>query len=54
MYNLFFSQKTENNRLKKNSWPKFYNITFLFLLKIGYVGPADQETNWVSPRNTVQ
>ena len=32
------------------SWPKFCNIIFLFLLKIGSVGPADQQINLVSPK----
>ena len=39
---LFFFQKAENNRLEKASWPKFCNIIFLFLFKIGSVGPVDQ------------
>ena len=43
-------QKAENKRLKKASWPKFCNIIFLFLLKIGSVGPADQQINLVSPK----
>ena len=38
----FFFQKAENNRLEKASWPKFCNIIFLFLIKIGSVGPVDQ------------
>ena len=45
---LFFFQKAENNRLKKASWPKFCNIIFLLLFKIGSVGPVDQQINLVS------
>ena len=44
MFYFFFFQKTENNRLKKNSLPKFY-IIFLFLLKIGSFRPVDQQIN---------
>ena len=44
----FFFQKEESNRLKKASCPKFGNI-FLFLVKIGSVGPVDQQMNLVSP-----
>ena len=45
----FFFQKEESNRLKKASCPKFGNIIFLFLVKIGSVGPVDQQMNLVSP-----
>ena len=48
-YFYFFFQIAENNRFKKASWPKSCNIIFLFLLKIGLVGPADQQINLVSP-----
>ena len=41
----FLFQKAENNRSKK-----FRNIIFLFLLKIGLVGPVDQQINLVSPK----
>ena len=41
MFYTFFLKKAENNRLKKASWLKFCNIIFLFLLKIGLVGPVD-------------
>ena len=51
MFYFIFFQKGENNRLKKTSWPTFCNITFLFLLKIGSIGPADQPVNLVSPVN---
>ena len=34
---------------KKASWQKIFNIIFLFLLKIGSVGPVDQQINLVSP-----
>ena len=45
-----FFQKAERNRLKKKKarWPKFCNI-FLFVHKIGSVGPVDQQINLVSP-----
>ena len=45
----FFLQKVENNRLKKNSWSKFCIIIFLFLLKVGSVGPVNQQINFVLP-----
>ena len=48
-YFFFFFQKAENNRLKKASWPKFCNIISLFLLKIGLVGPVDQQIKLVPP-----
>ena len=38
-YFLFF-QKAEKNRLKKSNLQQFCNIIFLFLLKIGLVGPV--------------
>ena len=44
----FFFQKAGNTRLKKASWPKFCNIIFLFLLKLGSVGPVDQQINLIS------
>ena len=34
---------------KKAGWPKFCNIIFLFLLKVGSVGLVDQEINFVLP-----
>ena len=49
MFYSFFLQKAESNRLKKTSWPKFCNITFFFLLKVGSVGPVDQQINFVLP-----
>ena len=36
----------------KASWPKFCNITFLFLLKIGSVGPVDQQITLVRPKSS--
>ena len=45
----FFFQKTENDRLKNDIWPKFCNIIFLILLKIGSVRPVDQQINLVLP-----
>ena len=45
----FFLQKAGNNRfLKKGGWSKFCNI-FLFLHKVGSVGPVDQQINVVLP-----
>ena len=41
-----FFEKAEKNRLKKASWAKFCNIIFLFLFKIGSVGPIDQQINF--------
>ena len=35
-------------KAKKAGWPKFCNIIVLFLLKIGSVGPVDQQINLVS------
>ena len=46
MFCLFFLQKEKNNRLEKASWPKFCNI-LLFFLKVGSVGPVDQQVNFV-------
>ena len=45
----FFFKKQKIIDLKKASWPKFCNIIFLFLLKIGSVGTVDQQINLVSP-----
>ena len=42
-------QKAESNRTTKASWPKFCNIIFLFLLKLGSLGPVDQQINLISP-----
>ena len=50
MFYFFFLQKAENNRLKKASWPTFCNIILLFLLKLGTVGPVDQQINYVLPQ----
>ena len=54
-YFSFFSQKAGNDRLKKSLLVKILscNITFLFLLKIGSVGPVDQQINLVWPNNNV-
>ena len=46
---LFFFKKQKIIDLKKASRPKFCNIIFLFFLKIGSVGPVDQQINLVSP-----
>ena len=48
-YFFFFFQTVGSNRLKKASWPKFCNIIFLLLFKIGSVGPIDQQINLVQP-----
>ena len=45
----FFFFKKQRIDLKKASWPKFCNITFFSLLKIGSVGPVNQQINLVSP-----
>ena len=44
-----FFQEAGNNRLKKSYLAKFCNIIFLFLLKVGSIGPVDQQINLVSP-----
>ena len=44
----FFFKKQKIMDYKNGSWSKFCNIIFLFLLKIGLVGPADQQIK-VSP-----
>ena len=44
-YFFFFFQKAE---IKKKPTGNFCNIIFLFLLKIGSVGPLDQQINLVS------
>ena len=41
---IYFLLKAENIELKKASWQKFCDI-FLFLLKIGSIGPVDQQIN---------
>ena len=48
-YFFFFFKKQRIINFKKASWLKFCNIMLLFLLKIGSVGPADQQINLVSP-----
>ena len=45
-YFLFFFKKQKIIDFKKASWPKFCNITFLFLLEIGSVGPFHQQINF--------
>ena len=50
----FIFQKAENNKFKKNaSWSKFCNI-ILFLLKIGSIGPVDQQINLIALESTWQ
>ena len=48
-YFFFFFQKAENNRLKKSYLTKICDIIFLFFIKIGSVGPVDQQINLVLP-----
>ena len=50
-YFSLFVKKQKIIDLKNASWPKFCNIIFLFLLKIGLVGPVDQQINLVSPNS---
>ena len=45
---LFLFKKQKIIDSKKTSWPKFCNTIFLFLLKIGSVGPIEQQINLVS------
>ena len=49
MFYFFLRQKVENDRLEKASSPKFCDIIILFLLKVGSVGPLDQQINFVLP-----
>ena len=42
-----FFKKRKIIDYNKASWPKIFNIIFLFLLKIGSVGPVDQQINLV-------
>ena len=44
-YVLFLSFFFISKSKKKAGWPKFCNIIVLFLLKIGSVGPVDQQIN---------
>ena len=53
MFFFFFFKKQKIIDLKKSSWTKYCNINFLFLLKIGSVGPVDQQINLVSPNKRV-
>ena len=48
-YCLFFFLRSKIIDYKTASWPKFCNTIFWFLLKIGSVGPVDQQINLVSP-----
>ena len=45
----FFFKKQKIMDLKKASCPTFCNIIFLFLLKVGSVGPVDRHINYVLP-----
>ena len=44
---LFFVFQKAEYRLYKSQLARFCNIIFLFLLKIGSVGPVDQQINLV-------
>ena len=46
-----FSKKQKIIGLKKNSWPKFCNIIFLFLFKINSLGTVDQQINLILPNS---
>ena len=48
MFYFLFFKKQKRIDLKKASWPKFCNTIFLFLLKIGSVGPVEQQINLIS------
>ena len=43
-----FIQKADNDILKKASWPKFFKIIVLLLLKLESVGCGHQQINLVS------
>ena len=45
----FFFKKQKIIDLKKVRWPKFCNIIFLFLIKVGSVGSVDQQINFDFP-----
>ena len=42
-----FSSKSRKQQIKKNSWLTFCNIICLFLLKVGSIGPVDQQVNYI-------
>ena len=46
----FFFQKAENNISEKKLVGQSFGLLFLFLLKIGSAGPADQQINLDSPK----
>ena len=54
-YFLCFFQKAENNRLKRSQLAiiLLHNF-FFFFLKIGSVGPVDQQINLISPKDTIR
>ena len=45
----FFFNQQKIIDLRKASWPKFCFIICFFLLKVGSVGPVDQQINFVLP-----
>ena len=54
MFYFFFLQKakqkqkkTTKKQIKKSQWPIFCNIIFLFLLKVGSIGPVDKQINFI-------
>ena len=46
----FFFQKAENNISEKKLVGQSFGLLFLFLLKIGSAGPADQQINLDLPK----
>ena len=46
----FFFQKAENNISEEKLVGQSFGLLFLFLLKIGSAGPADQQINLDSPK----
>ena len=49
-FTIFFFQKAENNISEKKLVGQSFGLLFLFLLKIGSAGPADQQINLDSPK----
>ena len=52
MFYFFFLQKTkqkqkQKNRLKKANGQYFVILFFLFLFKVGSIGPADKQINFI-------
>ena len=53
LFLFFLCKKQKTVNLKKARGPKFCNIIFLFLHKIGSVGPVDPHINLVSPKGRI-